>query len=334
MDWIPNRIDHCRLGRRTENPTGSAKNRVVQFTNWEILKLYELGEIVQNRWMPSVLQNTHLREQLKAHLVNASCRRGNREKIRTQFEVVSVPHYLAGVDYSRGAEHGENQWQYDHWQARDAEKGATKHKRDSIELRRKNDDIYRASQTFHGWTQECCRYLDHHATIDISTVATWKQRSRDEKSLVLGVNDGPHPRPMRGRNDFQQTAPKLAALQRQQGRVVPCIPKRLREQQRAFDEQLRSELEWQVRVGKSIGRRHSSHLQQSGGYQENGTNHNKDNCKISNGGKCVDCSLLSNHHFFCKNLAHTQFFFRVQTSANVVHASGSEARTPHRMHRA
>ena len=40
---------------------------------------------------------------------------------------------------------------------------------------------------------------------------------------------------------------KLAALQREQGRVVPYIPKRLRERQRPFNEQLRSDLEWQSR---------------------------------------------------------------------------------------
>ena len=59
----------------------------------------------------------------------------------------------------------------------------------------KNDDKYRAFHTFHGWTKEYCRYLDDLTTIGISYIATWKQRSRSANSLVLVVNDGPHPGP-------------------------------------------------------------------------------------------------------------------------------------------
>ena len=96
------------------------------------------------------------------------------------------------VDYSRGAKHSESQWQHDHWKARDAKRTATRKKHDAIELRWKNDDKYRAFHTFHGWTKEYCRYLDYLTTFDISYIATWKQRSRYENSLVLVVNDGPH----------------------------------------------------------------------------------------------------------------------------------------------
>ena len=131
------------------------------------------------------------------------------EKIGTQFEFVSVPYYLVRFDYSRGAKYGQSQWQYDHWKARDPKRGATRHKHDSIELRWKRADKYRASQTFHRWPGEYSRYIDHLTTIDISFVATWKQRSRNENSHSLDVNGGPQPDPMRGRNDFPKQLTNL-----------------------------------------------------------------------------------------------------------------------------
>ena len=134
--------------------------------------------------------------------------------------------------------------QKDHWKAKDDKKRARKHNEDSIELRWISDDIYRASQTKIGWTREYCRYLDFLTTIVISYCATWKQRSRYENNLVLGVNDSPHPGPMRERGDFPKITRRLATLQREQGRVNVYIPKEERERQRPFNETLRADLEW------------------------------------------------------------------------------------------
>ena len=80
---------------------------------------------------------------------------------------------------SRGAKHGERKWQYDHWKARDATKGARKKGKHFIVQRCQEDETCRASQTFPGsCTEEHCRDLDYLAPIDISYVATWKNRSR------------------------------------------------------------------------------------------------------------------------------------------------------------
>ena len=55
-----------------------------------------------------------------------------KRKIRTQFDIMSVPYYIVRVDDSRGARHGESQWQCDHWQAKDAKRRARKKGKDSI----------------------------------------------------------------------------------------------------------------------------------------------------------------------------------------------------------
>ena len=41
-------------------------------------------------------------------------------KIKTRFEILSVPFYTVKEDDSRGAKHGRERWQYDHWKAKAA----------------------------------------------------------------------------------------------------------------------------------------------------------------------------------------------------------------------
>ena len=148
-----------------------------------------------------------------------------RRKIRSQFEVMSVPFYPVREGDTRGAKHGQTQWQYDHWKARDATMGAKKRGTDSNVQRWKEDETYRASQTAHGWTEEFCSYLDCLAPIDISYIETWKERSKYEISPVLKLRYGKHPGRMTRRKDLPQAARVLAALQRKKGRVNPYVPK-------------------------------------------------------------------------------------------------------------
>ena len=104
-----------------------------------------------------------------------------RRKINAQFEIMSVTYYVLRMDYSRGARHGQTQWQYDNWKAQDAKRHAER-KHGSIVLRK-----YRNSQISVGWTEKYCRYLDSIASVDISHTATWSERSRYENNLTLGI---------------------------------------------------------------------------------------------------------------------------------------------------
>ena len=58
------------------------------------------------------------------------------------------------------------------------------------------DKRYQESQLNHEWTEEYCRFLDYLATVDITFIATWSQRSRYHKMLVLKLHDGNAPRKM------------------------------------------------------------------------------------------------------------------------------------------
>ena len=45
------------------------------------------------------------------------------KKIKNRFEIMSNPFYFMKEEDSRGSRHGPQQWQYDHWKAKDAKKG-------------------------------------------------------------------------------------------------------------------------------------------------------------------------------------------------------------------
>ena len=74
---------------------------------------------------------------------------------------------------------------------------------------------------------------------------------------MLGVNDGPHPGPMRERDDFRKPTSRLAALLREQGRVNVYIQTK---KESAKDHSMRY-----CEQTLSGTRRHHPYLQQSGG---------------------------------------------------------------------
>ena len=80
-------------------------------------------------------------------------------------------------------------------------------------------------------------------------------RNLETAKPILGVNDGPHPGPMRGRDDFPKTTRRFAPLQRAQGRVNVFIPKEERERQRPFNETLQQTSSGTATTGDLTGRR-------------------------------------------------------------------------------
>ena len=107
-------------------------------------------------------------------------------------------------------------------------------------------------------------YLDHLTTIDMS-FATWKQRSRFENSLALGVNDGLHPGPVRGRNDFPQASSQSFSsstwTRTSRSRYLQTTPTAAPSYSMDNCDQI---LNGKVGIGMSTGRTHPPHLQQIG----------------------------------------------------------------------
>ena len=88
--------------------------------------------------------------------------------------------------FSRGKKCGPNPWQQDHHKARDALRGAMKmDKYTSIWDRWQNDEVYRASQLAHKWTDEWVKNLDFIAHLHISHNAPSWQRARYNNMIHL-----------------------------------------------------------------------------------------------------------------------------------------------------
>ena len=67
-------------------------------------------------------------------------------KIKSHFEILSIPHHIVKKDFSQGAKHGPTQRQYDHHKAKDVTRNARNKGHDSILLRWQDDDPHRNSQ--------------------------------------------------------------------------------------------------------------------------------------------------------------------------------------------
>ena len=146
-------------------------------------------------------------------------RNNKKKRITTRFQALLVPYYLARVNRSRSRQHGETQWQQDHWKAMAARRGAWKRGEGTIVIRWQDDEKYRNSRQAHGWTEEYCRFLDYLTTIDISYITPWHQRDQYECTITLVCNDEDRQAgPMKARKDFKPTTKILASLRQEQGR--------------------------------------------------------------------------------------------------------------------
>ena len=101
-----------------------------------------------------------------------------KRKIKSQFEILSIPHYVVKTDCSRGARHGPSQWQCDRWKAKGTKRNALKKNHKSFTERWHNDELCRNSSIAAGRTEDCSRYLEFIATKNISYTATRSERSK------------------------------------------------------------------------------------------------------------------------------------------------------------
>ena len=181
----------------------------------------------------------------------------------------SIWDYVCPVLYRerRGAKHLQTWWQK--MQQRVRRRGKIPLCNDGWKMKR-----IRSSQSARGWTEEYCRYLDDLAPLDISYVATWKERSRYENMRVLKLNDGKHPGTCQIEMVFHM---QLAHWELSNANKEERIQKSRKTNESDNDHSMKNcgqNLSGKDGIiGKSTGRRH--HLQQIGGSQENGKNHNK-----------------------------------------------------------
>ena len=127
-------------------------------------------------------------------------------KIKTRFEIASVPFSTVREDDSRRAKHGRERLQYDHWKAKDATRRRIQEKLPFLFCTngRQTNDIKNLNGITDGQTY--CEYLDYFATVDATYIATWPERSRYHNILVLKLHDGKTSGKMPYRDDFKLAA--------------------------------------------------------------------------------------------------------------------------------
>ena len=184
-------------------------------------------------------------------------------------------------------------------------------------IRLQEDDKYPNTQKTCGWTEEICRYLDYLTTIDIShsTLAS--------EALILVCNDDDRQAgPMRARKDFKVHHANYH-LSSTRTRTTPSS----HDHSMKHCEQTRN---GGAQNGKPIGRKLPLHHPHNNGGNTNTKTLNDANTETLNGEITIGARVMATDSF----KVTWEFFhrFRVQTLANVVHATGCEARTPRRTH--
>ena len=215
------------------------------------------------------------------------------ERIRVAFAALKTPYYRAPVIISRGKKSGHNPWQQDHQKTMNAKRGVLKRcKFASILDRWQNDEVYRASQLVHGWTDEWVKCFDCISKTDIGHGALYRQRLRYESTIYLrSVDSNTQAGPLCQRPYCISSANALVSLQRAQGKGVHHIPISLRTRQNnTLDPAVQQHLEWLSFNWKTSRHLHPRHGQkaQRGGVLHlattNGKNGTLKGGKTKNGG--------------------------------------------------
>ena len=119
----------------------------------------------------------------------------------------------------------KNPWQQNHDKARDASRSATKKsKYISVWDRWQRDEVYRASQLAHNWTDDRVKYLDCIAHFDIRHDAPHWQRARFNSEIHLRSLDSiKQPGPLCKRPGYKEVTRSLMSLQYAEGQEVLFI---------------------------------------------------------------------------------------------------------------
>ena len=147
-----------------------------------------------------------------------------------------------------GERRGLNDWQYHHWTATAATTNVQKRRFTTIANRWKDDHSYRETQREHGWTLECCIFLNYFRNSQNRVQGDLGRREiASRTSSYRGGIYEKNPRKMSTRDDFKKRQPDLVTVSHQEGMGNASIPPSGRFRHRPIDEQLRSQLRWQCR---------------------------------------------------------------------------------------
>ena len=239
--------------------------------------------------------------------------------------------------------------------AMDARRGATKNSRKFTTVldRWQNDEIYRASQLVHGWTEEYVKYLDYISKIDIIYDAPYNQRNRYEYSLFMrGVESNKQAGPLCQRPDSCQPLTRTRqrstsysnelADKTKETHWIPAVQQHLEwlslnwktyySSSSFFNMDRKPNLEEIFILGPSMERMALSCMARqrmarsvtTSTTPESHTDQHKETCAETSE-RCLNCCQVHLNPVSIRGLAHFSVFFwqfRVQTVAPAMNATG------------
>ena len=173
MKEIDKKLEKWRVGSCTKSIRNDLSKNIMIFSEESSLAFFEMGNMgwVELRQTSATVQCPsclkHVPEGLNMCLRGVWLRpnQSTMDRFRAAFAALTS----TTITMSRWTKRGHNQWQMDHQKAMDARSwAATRHEYTSFLDRWQNDEIYRASELAHGWTETWVKHLDYISKIDIN----------------------------------------------------------------------------------------------------------------------------------------------------------------------
>ena len=207
MKEINNKLEKLRNGSCTKSICNDLSKGNTIFSEESRRAMYEMGnlELIELRQTSATIQCSSCLKHVPERLNMCQCgvwlrpNQSTMDRIRAAFAALKTPYYRMDVTLSRGKKCGHNLWRMDHLKAMEQRKS-----REYISKmdRWQHDEIFRASQLAHGWTETWVKYLDHISEIGISHNALFRQRQRYESTLYMrGVDSNKQAGPLCQRPD-------------------------------------------------------------------------------------------------------------------------------------
>ena len=139
----------------------------------------------------------------------------NRQMNKERFAVLSNPGYIIKKNLSYGVRRGPSVRQTMYFKAHDLLRKARSNKNGNSKTilhRWHDDDKYRKSLSDIGWIEEQTIQYDAIVLEDRSYVASWQERSRNEKSWKISLNAEGIQGPLKKRSDYTEAKQKCKIL--------------------------------------------------------------------------------------------------------------------------
>ena len=133
----------------------------------------------------------------------------------------SIENYVMKKERPRGARHGKNETQKEHFMAHNARRRCLKKIFEGIHDRFFKDSTYRDSQLKIGWTEETCIAMDKSAQESHSHCPLPEEFERCRKNWYITLNKSGRNAPMKLRSDFREALTNMHRLHRESGEERP-----------------------------------------------------------------------------------------------------------------